>query len=265
MAALSIQAITKRYGTLVAVDDATFGADEGRILGLLGPNGAGKTTAIRMITDILRPNEGVVELDGRPVGDWSRECMGYLPEERGLYAKVRVANQLRTLAALKGVSRTEATRAIQYWLERLGLAGYADKKLNELSKGMQQKVQFIATILAQPRLIILDEPFSGLDPINSELLRTIILELRDEGRIVLFASHRMEQVEQLCDDICLIANGRIVLDGSVRDVKKGSYMAECHAFSQELLIVLWWCRQDGFRQLFIIGSRCSRTNCNYFK
>ena len=220
MAALSVQAATKRYGDLVAVDAVSFGAHEGRILGLLGPNGAGKTTTIRMITDILRPDEGVIELDGKPVGDWSRQCLGYLPEERGLYGKVTVTDQLRYLAALKGVKGADSKRRALYWLERLDLADYAAKKVNELSKGMQQKVQFIATILSEPRLVILDEPFSGLDPINSDLLRTIIMELRDGGCIVLFASHRMEQVEQLCDDICLMASGKILLQGALREVKQ---------------------------------------------
>ena len=146
--------------------------------------------------------------------------MGYLLEERGLYKKLRVGEQLRYLAALKGVGRAEASRGISYWLERLCLSAWEGKKANELSKGMQQKVQFIATVLPRPRLIVLDEQFSGLDPINSELLREIILELREDGRIILFASHRMEHVEQLCDDNCLIAQGRIVLNGCLRDVKR---------------------------------------------
>ena len=220
MDGLTVQNVTKRYGSLVAVDTATFEARPGRILGLLGPNGAGKTSTIRMITDILRPDEGQILLDGRAVGAWSRERMGYLPEERGLYKKLRVGEQLRYLAALKGMDRGEATRSIRYWLERLGLSAWEGRKANELSKGMQQKVQFIATILPKPRLVILDEPFSGLDPINSELLREIIAEIRTAGSIVLFASHRMEQVEQICDDICLIAKGRIVLHGALRDIKR---------------------------------------------
>lgn len=220
MSGLSLNNVTKRYGSLVAVDAATFEAGEGRILGLLGPNGAGKTSTIRMITDILRPDEGEIRLDGKAVGAWSRERMGYLPEERGLYKKLRVGDQLRYLAALKGMDRAEASRGIRYWLERLDLSAWEARKANELSKGMQQKVQFVATILPRPRLVILDEPFSGLDPINSELLREIIAELRTSGTIVLFASHRMEQVEQICDDICLIAKGRIVLNGSLREIKR---------------------------------------------
>ena len=220
MALLSVEHVTKRYGRTTAVDGVSFEAQPGRILGLLGPNGAGKTSTIRMITYITIPDEGRVLFDGRPVGPWSQEQMGYLPEERGLYKKLKVGEQLLYLAELKGLGRSEAKRRIRYWLERFEAADWFDKKTEELSKGMQQKVQFIATVLPEPRLIILDEPFSGLDPINSELLKTIVQELKEEGRTVLFASHRMEQVEQLCDDICLISRGEIVLQGPLRDVKR---------------------------------------------
>jgi ABC-2 type transport system ATP-binding protein len=211
MAHLEIDAVTKRYGNTTAVDDVSFDASPGRILGLLGPNGAGKTSTIRMITYITGPDSGIIRYDGRPVGPWSQQRMGYLPEERGLYKKLRVREQLLYLGELKGLARSVAAeRAASDW---------ASMDTEELSKGMQQKIQFIATLLHDPSLLIFDEPFSGLDPINSELLRDIILELRDDGRTILFASHRMEQVEQLCDDICLMADGEIVLQGTLRDIK----------------------------------------------
>lgn len=217
---LVVDQVTKRYGTTVAVHRASFTAAPGRILGLLGPNGAGKTTTIRMIAAIFLPDEGRILLEGRPVGPWSQALMGYLPEERGLYRKLKVEEQLVYFGQLKGLSLSEAQRQARYWLERLGLARWRHHKTEALSKGMQQKLQFIAAIQHQPRLLILDEPFSGLDPLNAELLRDIVLELKEAGRIILFASHRMEQVEQLCDDICLIAWGRILMAGSLRDVKQ---------------------------------------------
>lgn len=220
MALLSLDHVTKRYGKFLAVDGVSFEAQPGHILGLLGPNGAGKTSTIRMIAYITIPDEGQIIFDGKHVGPESQKQMGYLPEERGLYKKLKVGEQLRYLAELKGFSRTEANKRIRHWLDRFEMTAWAGKKVEELSKGMQQKIQFIATILPEPSLVILDEPFSGLDPINSELLRDIILELKDEGRTILFASHRMEQVEQLCDDICLISKGQILVNGALRDVKR---------------------------------------------
>lgn len=218
--ALTVDNVVKRYGRFTAVDRVSFEAQPGRILGLLGPNGAGKTSTIRMITYITAPDEGQILYDGRPVGTWSQERMGYLPEERGLYKKLKVGEQLLYFAELRGLRPAEAKKKVRYWLDRFEARDWAQKKTEELSKGMQQKVQFIATILHDPALLIFDEPFSGLDPINSELLREIILELKDEGRTILFASHRMEQVEQMCDDICLISKGQIVLKGPLRDVKR---------------------------------------------
>ncbi len=220
MAHLDVSNVTKRYGDVVAVDNVSFAADPGRILGLLGPNGAGKTTTIRMITYIAVPDVGSVRYDGREVGSWSQQRMGYLPEESGLYDRLGVKEQLVYLGTLKGLSRAEAGEQADYWLDRFDATDWADMKTEELSKGMQQKVQFIATLLHDPSLLIFDEPFSGLDPINAELLRDIILELRRDDRTILFASHRMEQVEQLCDDICLMANGEVVLGGSLREVKE---------------------------------------------
>ena len=219
MPILSLERVTKRYGDLTAVDDVSFQAQPGRILGLLGPNGAGKTSAIRMITYITIPDEGRILFGDRPVGPWSQERMGYLPEERGLYKKMTVKDQLLYFAALRGLDRSAAREKARYWLDRFGASDWLGKKTEELSKGMQQKIQFIATILHDPELLILDEPFSGLDPINSDLLQDIIMELKSDGRTILFASHRMEQVEQICDDICLISRGEIILDGTLRDVK----------------------------------------------
>lgn len=220
MSSLSLEGVTKRFGKVTAAENISFEAKSGRILGLLGPNGAGKTTTIRMIANIFNPDEGVITLDERVVGPWSQAKMGYLPEERGLYKKLKINSQLRYLAALKGVSPEESRRRIKYWMDRLGLNEWGGRKAQELSKGMQQKVQFIAALLADPELIILDEPFSGLDPVNSEVLREIVVELKQAGRTILFASHRMEQVEQLCDDICLIANGRLALSGSLKQIKQ---------------------------------------------
>ncbi len=220
MGALSVDRVVKRYGAFTAVNRVSFEAQPGRILGLLGPNGAGKTSTIRMVTYITVPDEGEVRYEGRPVGPWSQQRMGYLPEERGLYKKLRVEEQLVYLAELKGMPHRAAREKVRYWLERFEARGWTGKKTEELSKGMQQKVQFIATILHDPSLLIFDEPFSGLDPLNADLLRDIILELKSNGRTILFASHRMEQVEQICDDICLISKGTIILQGALREVKR---------------------------------------------
>jgi ABC-2 type transport system ATP-binding protein len=219
MADLSVENVTKRYEETTAVDDVSFRARPGRILGLLGPNGAGKTSTIRMITHITMPDAGRIEYDGQAVGPESQQRMGYLPEERGLYKKLKVGEQLRYLAELKGVDRATADDKIAHWLCRFEAEDWGDKTTEELSKGMQQKVQFIATLLHEPSLYIFDEPFSGLDPLNAQLLREIILELREAEVTILFASHRMEQVEQLCDDICLMNEGRIVLEGPLQEVK----------------------------------------------
>ena len=220
MKPLVVDRVTKRYGSFVAVDGVSFAVEPGRIFGLLGPNGAGKTSTIRMITYITAPDEGEVRFGEEAVSQRTQQVMGYLPEERGLYRKMKVGEQLVYLGQLKGLSASDASRAAKRWLDRFEAPDWYGKKVEELSKGMQQKVQFIATILHDPQLCIFDEPFSGLDPINSALLKDIILELRDAGRTILFASHRMEQVEQMCDDIFLIARGREVLHGSVRDVKR---------------------------------------------
>jgi ABC-2 type transport system ATP-binding protein len=224
MPLLQVEHVTKRYGegraAVLAVDGVSFEATPGRIFGLLGPNGAGKTSTIRMIAYITTPDAGRILFGGRPVGPGSQRVMGYLPEERGLYRKLRVGEQLVYLVRLKGLGAAEAERTARRWLDRFDAAAWWGKRVEELSKGMQQKVQFIATVAHDPDLVILDEPFSGLDPLNTDLLREVIAELRAAGRTVLFASHRMEQVEQLCDDLCLIAEGRVVLAGPLREVKR---------------------------------------------
>ena len=217
---LRLDHVTKRYDKTLAVDDVSFTAEPGRLFGLLGPNGAGKTSTIRMVTYITTPDTGTITLGGRPVGPETQQRMGYLPEERGLYRKLKVGEQLEYLAQLKGMPLADARAAIGRWLDRFDAATWTDRRTEELSKGMQQKVQFISTVVHDPDLIILDEPFSGLDPINADLLVEVIGEMREAGKTVLFASHRMESVEALCDDLCLMAGGRAILQGPIREVKR---------------------------------------------
>ena len=220
MRELILDRVTKRYGSFTAVDQVSMSAQSGRILGVLGPNGAGKTTSIRMITHITAPDEGTITLEGKPVGSWAQRRLGYLPEERGLYKKMTVFDQLIYFAQLKGLDKRTASTRVNHWLDRFDISDWKQKKAGELSKGMQQKIQFIGTIIHEPDLVVLDEPFSGLDPINADLLLSVILELRSDNRIILFASHRMEQVEELCDDIALIAKGKIRIAGAVGAVKQ---------------------------------------------
>ncbi len=203
----------------MANDSVSLIAQPGRVFGLLGPNGAGKSTLIRMITNIIQPDSGTIELNGQPVNAMAQERIGYLPEERGLYKKLTVLNQITYFAQLKGLSASDSRERARYWLHRLDADGWENKKIQELSKGMQQKVQFISTILHQPSLVVLDEPFSGLDPVNVQLLINTVNELRATQAIVLLSTHQMEQVEKLCDDIALIHRGHVVLSGTVREVK----------------------------------------------
>lgn len=220
MPLLSIDGVSKRFDKVLAVNNVSFTASPGRILGLLGPNGAGKTTTIRMITYIMVPDAGRILFGDKVVGPWSQRKMGYLPEERGLYKNMKVGDQLVYFAELKGLSRKESIKRVKHWLKRFEVLDWYGRKTNELSKGMQQKLQFITAILHEPDLLIMDEPFGGLDPINADLLQDVIMELKDSGRTILFASHRMEQVEKMCDDICLISRGEIVLNGALKDIKK---------------------------------------------
>lgn len=216
---LKLDDICKSFGDTVAVDKLTLEVPEGVIYGIIGPNGAGKTTTIRMVMNINVPDSGRVLIDGQPVGRDFCNRVGYLPEERGLYKKMTVLEIIRYLAQLKGCAADHALAEADPWLERMGLLDYRDKKVEELSKGMQQKLQFITTVLHKPDLIILDELFSGLDPLNIELIKDILLELKREGKTILFSTHVMEQAEKLCDHVCMISKGRKVIDGSMTDVK----------------------------------------------
>lgn len=217
---IQLENVTKIFGNYAAVDDLTFDIDKGSIFGILGPNGAGKTTTIRMITNIYMADKGRVLINGEPAGPAHQDIIGYLPEERGLYKKAKVIDQLTYFGQLKGLSRADATRAGREWLRKLDAADWAPKKIQELSKGMQQKVQFIATILHDPQILILDELFSGFDPVNVEVLKQVIVDLKEAGKTILLSTHVMEQVEKLCDDICLINRGKAMLNGNVRDIKR---------------------------------------------
>ena len=217
---ISVQNVRKAYGEKVAVDDVTFAMPPDAILGLLGPNGAGKTSLIRMITTITAPDQGQVFFNGEPLSGYHPTQIGYLPEERGLYKKMYVGEHLLYLAQLKGMSKKEATTAAKEWLDKFELGPQWDKKVEELSKGMQQQVQFIATVIHHPKLLILDEPFSGLDPVNATRMRREILRLHDQGTGVIFSTHRMEQVEELCEFIVLINQGQNILEGKVADIRR---------------------------------------------
>ncbi|HEX8474020.1 MAG TPA: ATP-binding cassette domain-containing protein [Pyrinomonadaceae bacterium] len=217
---LLLDRITKSYGDFVAVNELSLAVSRGRIFGLLGPNGAGKTTTIRMIVNITAPDSGTIKLFGQTMSAELQNRIGYLPEERGLYKRMKVGEQLRFFGELRGMKARAADAAIDRWLERLKLSEWKNSKTNELSKGMQQKIQFIATVMHDPDLLILDEVFSGLDPVNVELMRDVVLELKAAGRTIIFSTHMMEQAERLCDDICLINRSRKVLEGSLREVKK---------------------------------------------
>ena len=217
---LSLQHITKQFDGVVAVDDLSLEITEGSMYGLLGPNGAGKTTTIRMIMNIIVPDFGRIELFGEPFQEALKDRIGYLPEERGLYGKMKITDLLIFLAAIKGVPKREAASRAEEWLERFDLSEWRNKPVESLSKGMQQKLQFIATVLHDPELIILDEPFAGLDPVNTNLLKDIMLDLKQKGRTIIFSTHRMEQVEKLCERICLINKGRKVLEGELSDIKR---------------------------------------------
>ena len=216
---LSIQNVIKRYHNHVAVDDVSFNIPKGKIFGLLGPNGAGKTSLIRIITTITRPDEGGVLLDGEPINSKTPEKIGYMPEERGLYKKMKVGEHLKYLGRLKGLSPQDCKSKMEYWMEKFEITDWYKKKIEELSKGMQQKIQFIATVLHEPKLLILDEPFSGLDPLNTNLIKDEIDRLNKEGTSVIFSTHRMEQVEEICERIVLINKGKKILEGSVVDIK----------------------------------------------
>jgi ABC-2 type transport system ATP-binding protein len=216
---LSVQNVVKRYAGHTAVDHVSFDVPRGAVFGLLGPNGAGKTSLLRMITTITGPDEGVIELDGHKLNDRSPEKMGYMPEERGLYKKMKVGEHLMYLAQLKGMTEHQARNAIGNWLTKFDIESWWSKKVEDLSKGMQQKIQFIATVVHNPPLLILDEPFTGLDPINANLIKDEINQLHQSGTSIIFSTHRMEQVEEMCDHIVLINRGKNVLQGEVAHIK----------------------------------------------
>jgi ABC-2 type transport system ATP-binding protein len=216
---LELDHVSKAFGDFVAVDDLSFHIAEGEIFGLLGPNGAGKTSSIRMMIGIMIPDRGAVRLFGEPLTRRLLDRVGYLPEERGLYKKMKIIENLVFFARLKGIDTAEANRLAHRWLERLELGNWSHARIEELSKGMQQKVQFIAAVIHEPDFLILDEPFSGLDPASSLVLKDALLDLKKQGKTILFSTHRMDTVERLCDSICLVNQGRSVLLGGLREIK----------------------------------------------
>lgn len=220
MELLQVSNITKSFGDFKALEDVSFGVREGAVFGLLGPNGAGKTTLIRLINRIIRPDSGELLLDGKPITDEMVRSIGYLPEERGLYKKMRVGEQAIYLAQLKGLSRGDATERLRRWFDKFDIGSWWNRPVEQLSKGMQQKVQFIVTVLHEPRLLIFDEPFSGFDPVNATLLKNEIIELRRKGATVILSTHNMASVEELCDDIALIDKSHVVLSGNVNDIRR---------------------------------------------
>ncbi len=221
MKVLEVEKICKRFGDFRAVKEVSFSMEEGVIFGLLGPNGAGKTTSIRMIMNIILPDSGHVSVLGETHSKTANDFIGYLPEERGLYRKMKIRDLLMFMAALKRTNKRKARQAVDYWIEKVDLKDWKNKKIEELSKGMQQKIQFIGTILHEPKLLILDEPFGGLDPINQNLIKEILLELKDKGTTIIFSTHVMESAEKLCEEIFLINKGREVLYGKLSEIKTG--------------------------------------------
>ncbi len=221
--ALSVHGLVKRYGNHVAVEGISFEVPRGVVYGILGPNGAGKSTTLRMINDINAPDAGEITiLDGLKPGHEAARQIGYLPEERGLYPKMKVIDMIVFMGELRGLSHHDSKQRALKWLDRLGLAAWAKNKVQDLSKGMAQKVQFATALIHEPALVILDEPWSGLDPINAEVLRDVVDEIRQQGRTVLFSTHQMEQAEKICDAVCIIARGKKVLDGRLKDIKRAS-------------------------------------------
>jgi ABC-2 type transport system ATP-binding protein len=219
MYTIELNKVRKCYESFVAVDDLSFNIEEGAVFGLLGPNGAGKTSTIRMMIGITVPDSGEIRMFGKPFERKSLQRVGYLPEERGLYKKMKVLEHLIFLGQLHGMEAGPARQKALAWSERLEISGWLEKKVEELSKGMQQKIQFIATLLHDPDFIVMDEPFSGLDPVNVVLLKDVLLDLKAKGKTILFSTHQMDTVEKLCDDICLIDRGRLVLAGNLKQIK----------------------------------------------
>lgn len=223
---LSVRGVSKQFAAHKALENVSIEVPRGRILGLLGPNGAGKTTLIRIINHITLPDTGEVWFDGKPLSQEDVAQIGYLPEERGLYRKMKVGEQALYLAQLKGLSRHEAQKRLEVWFEKFQIMPWWNKKLEELSKGMQQKIQFIITVLHEPKLLIFDEPFSGFDPLNAELLKQEMLQLRDRGATIIFSTHNMASVEEVCDDIALIHRSQVRLQGNVQDIREQNRTGE---------------------------------------
>jgi len=217
---LEVKNVVKQYGDYTALNNVSLQVPKGSIYGLLGPNGAGKTSLIRIINQITMPDKGTVLLDGEPLNLAHVKDIGYMPEERGLYKSMKVGEQALYLAQLKGLSKAEAKKQLDYWFDRLEIQGWWNKKIQELSKGMAQKIQFVVTVLHKPKLLIFDEPFSGFDPVNANLIKDEILELKKQGSTIIFSTHRMESVEELCDDIALIHKSNKLIEGKLIDVKK---------------------------------------------
>ena len=216
---LEVEHIRKAYAGHLAVEDVSFAVRPGRIFGLLGPNGAGKTTSIRMIMDIIAPDSGSIRIFGNPRDEETNARIGYLPEERGLYRKMTVFDQLLFLAEIRGLRKRDAVPRIEKWLDEVELREWRDHKVEELSKGMQQKIQYVGTVVHDPALLILDEPFSGLDPINTIMLKDFMIRAREEGKAIIFSTHVLEQAEKLCDDLCLVKGGNVILDGNIESVR----------------------------------------------
>lgn len=217
---LEVNNVVKKYGTKTALNNVSLSIPQGSIYGLLGPNGAGKTSLIRIINQITFPDSGSILLDGEKLSPAHVKHIGYMPEERGLYKSMKVGEQALYLAQLKGISKNDAKQQLKYWFDKLEIGDWWDKKIQELSKGMAQKIQFVVTVLHQPKLLIFDEPFSGFDPVNANIIKDEILELKQKGSTIIFSTHRMESVEELCDEIALIHKSNKVLDGSLIDIKK---------------------------------------------
>jgi len=217
---LEVNKVVKHYGNYVALNEVSLSVPQGSIYGLLGPNGAGKTSLIRIINQITMPDSGQIILDGEKLQPKHVQYIGYLPEERGLYQSMKVGEQCLYLAQMKGLSKAEAKKQLEYWFDRLGIQGWWNKKIQELSKGMAQKIQFVVCVLHKPKLLIFDEPFSGFDPVNANIIKDEILALRDEGATIIFSTHRMESVEELCDHIALIHKSNKLIEGKLEDVKR---------------------------------------------
>ncbi|MDT0655483.1 ABC transporter ATP-binding protein [Staphylococcus chromogenes] len=219
---LKVSNVSKRFQQVTAVKDISFELETGKMLGFLGRNGAGKTTTFRMILGLTEPSEGEIHFNGHKINTSNYNEIGYLPEERGLHAKLKVVDELTYLATLKGMNKKDIKKAIDYWLDRFHITEHRDKKIESLSKGNQQKVQLLASMIHEPQLLILDEPFSGLDPVNVELLKKAVIDLNQQGTTIIFSSHRMEHIEELCDDVCILNRGQMVVQGPLQQVKRES-------------------------------------------